>query len=59
MLGVGAPTARQVMVASLPSRTVTFWGGNSITGMAAVRIHHFLIWTATVQVLHKVFHITF
>lgn len=35
MLGVGAPTALQVMIASFPSRAVTFDGGVSMTGAAA------------------------
>lgn len=36
MLGFGAPTARQVMVASLPSNAVTFCGGCSKTGAVAL-----------------------
>jgi hypothetical protein len=38
MFGVGAPAARQVIVASFPSSTVAFCGGISITGTAAVKI---------------------
>lgn len=36
-LGVGAPTARQMIVASFPSKTVTFFGGCSSTGFEALR----------------------
>lgn len=35
MFGVGAPTARQIIVASLPSKTVTFCGGCSMIGVDA------------------------
>lgn len=35
MFGVGAPAARHIRVASLPSKTVTLFGGVSITGVDA------------------------
>lgn len=35
MFGVGAPTALQIIVASLPSKAVTFCGGCSIIGVDA------------------------
>lgn len=35
VFGTGAPTARQVRVASFPSKTVKFLGPYSITGWAA------------------------
>jgi len=38
MLGLGDPTARQEIVASLPSKAVTFWGGSSIIGADAAEI---------------------
>ncbi len=37
MLGAGAPSASQAMVASIPSRAVTFCGGLIITGEEAGR----------------------
>jgi hypothetical protein len=43
MLGVGAPAARQVIVASFPSSTVAFCGGISITGIAAVKTCYSLL----------------
>jgi len=35
IFGVGAPTALQIIVASFPSKTVTFCGGSSIIGVDA------------------------
>lgn len=32
---MGAPTALHVIVASFPSKTVTFWGAVSMTGIEA------------------------
>lgn len=36
MFGVGAPTARHIIVASLPSKTVTFCGACSNMGVEAI-----------------------
>lgn len=35
IFGAGAPTARHTIVASLPSKTVTFFGDCSMTGVDA------------------------
>lgn len=41
-MGTGAPAAPQNNVASLPSKTVTFWGGVSNMGVEAKKITIFV-----------------